>query len=151
MQGTVVCVVAWVCVCGVCGWIERGLFTALDPTAEEGPHDLLSSVQSIMCERPFLWVAARAHTSEGLWPAAKQDGNSGAKESLGGHGWNRTNRLMSFTHNDVFLFVEKGGVKGMEWGGAVSPPPLATADSASLSSFVWRWKHPLWSVTGLCD
>lgn len=93
MQGTAL----YVCV-------ERGLLAAQDPTAEEGPHDLLSSVQSIMCERPSLWVAARA--SEGLWPAAKLDGNglhSGAKESLGDQEWNRTNRLMSFTHNDVFL------------------------------------------------
>lgn len=49
MQGTVLCV----CLC-VWGWMERGLRTALDPIAEEGPHDLLSSVQSIMCERPSL-------------------------------------------------------------------------------------------------
>lgn len=83
MQGTVLCV----CVSArVCGWMERGLLTALDPTAEEGPHDLLSSVQSIMCERPSLWVAAWVWASEGPWQAAKQDGNRvhcGAKESLG--------------------------------------------------------------------
>lgn len=51
MQGTVLRVC--VCIC-VCGWMERGLLTALDPIAEEGPRDLLSSVQSIMCERPSL-------------------------------------------------------------------------------------------------
>ena len=41
-------------VLGVAAWMERGLLAALDPTAEEGPPDLLSSVQSIMCERPSL-------------------------------------------------------------------------------------------------
>ncbi|KAK1882005.1 Porin-like protein GalP, partial [Dissostichus eleginoides] len=71
-------VCAFACVCGL---IERGLLAARDPTAEEGPHDLLST---------------RARASEGLWPAAKLDGNglhSGAKESLGDQEWNRTNRL----------------------------------------------------------
>lgn len=131
MQGTVLRVC--VCIC-VCGWMERGLLTALDPIAEEGPRDLLSSVQSIMCERPSLWVAAWAWASEGLWPAAKQDGNrlhSGAKESLGGHEWNRTNRLMSFTHNDVFLWSKREGCMGWRRG-QCPPPPLDTTDSASL-------------------
>lgn len=60
------------------GW--RGAYLLLDHTAEEVVRDLLSSVQSIMCERLSLWVAAQAQASEGLWPAAKQDGNSGEKK-----------------------------------------------------------------------
>lgn len=33
-------------------------------------------------------------------------------------GRNRTNRLMSFTHYDVFLSLEKEGVWWWRWGGA---------------------------------
>lgn len=137
------CVRVHACVCvPVSGW--RGAYLLLDHTAEEVVPDLLSSVQSIMCERPSLWVAAQAQASEGLWPAAKQDGNSGAKKKSP---WGAGSGTESTASCHLLIMMSssgrQGGVQGWKEVGA-APPSSNSHCTFSLctvkaSTLVWHW------------